>query len=372
MKLLVAAAATAAFCCDFTIVDAFFLASSSSSTSSSRMVTHYHHRCCRMLIKPPRPQTRRCQGTISDSGTTTVSLQANNNSSSSSSSSSDLSAITSRQKHTAIAPTTAATTATELVPSTWSQALHRFFLGEDIGPSLVVLTIFGFIYTRYQLLSSSTTPTPSSIIMELFVFSSAIVLWWVQEYFFHKVLLHSPSFHWIGKSIHKTHHEKDYFHVSIDPPQLLLGWLFVAHFIFRVLIPPFHLCLSATIGYSIAGLVYEWSHYIVHTKVKPPRFISTSSLSSCNNNNNKQQSSFLERILILPIMRKYSKMRDNHIRHHLIDSRYWYAFSVTEMDDLFHTNPNVKELKTQMKAIETTRERENQTERGTEREGISV
>jgi hypothetical protein len=88
----------------------------------------------------------------------------------------------------------------------------------------------------------------------------------------------------------------------------------------------YHLCLSATIGYSLAGLVYEWSHYIVHTKVQPPSSSPSSSLLS-------------------PLMKWYTKMRENHMQHHLIDSRYWYAFSVTQMDDLFWTNPDCMELK---------------------------
>src|SRR6056300_1405091 len=45
------------------------------------------------------------------------------------------------------------------------------------------------------------------------------------------------------------------------------------------------------------------------------------------------------------LMKWYTKMRENHMQHHLIDSRYWYAFSVTQMDDIFWTNPDCMELK---------------------------
>ena len=316
--------------------------------------------------KPKPPRTRLFQGTIS--GATSFPLISPEEleadiliNSSSSDSSSDLTTtiIPQQQENNtaAIIPTTNATT-TEgeelLVPSTWSQALHRFFLG-DIGPPLVVLTISGFIFTRCQLLST----TPLSI-TELSIFASSIVLWWGQEYFFHRILLHSP-FHWIGKSIHRAHHDKDYFHISIDPPALLLGWLFAAHFIIKALIPQWHLCLAATIGYSLAGLVYEWSHYIVHTKVKPRIITSTTTTTSSSLYNKQQRQSpppSPQRMIILPLlMRGYAKMRDNHIRHHLVDSRYWYAFSVTEMDDLFHTNPDVKELQ-KMKKKEMMESRE--------------
>ena len=242
------------------------------------------------------------------------------------------------------------TTTTELVPTTWSQAIQRFFLG-DIGPPLVVLTISGFIYTRYQLLST----IPFSI-TELVVFTVSIMTWWVQEYIFHRYLLHSP-FNWIGKSIHGAHHDKQYFHISIDPPALLLGWLFASHFIISMLLPQRNLCLSATIGYSLAGLVYEWSHYIVHTKVKP-RIIS--SLSTEEQQKQQPQQSLLERLVIQPLMKGYAKMRDNHIRHHRIDSRYWYSFSFTEMDDIFGTNPNVRDVKRKVMKEERLKQQETE------------
>ncbi|KAL7490178.1 hypothetical protein ACHAW6_015913 [Cyclotella cf. meneghiniana] len=192
----------------------------------------------------------------------------------------------------------------ESVPSTWKEALQRFILGES-GPPLVVLSISWFAFTRLQLAETIS-------IHDITIFILAIVVWWFQEYFFHRVLLHSP-FEWFGKSIHRDHHEKSYFHVSIDPPALLLTWLFAAHFMLKSVLP-WHLCLSSTIGYAVAGLYYEWSHYIVHTRVK-----------------------------VMSSM--FSQMRDNHIRHHRVDDKYWYAFSVPAMDDLFTTNPEIKDVK---------------------------
>ena len=204
----------------------------------------------------------------------------------------------------------------EVIPSTWPRALHRFFLGET-GPPLVVLSISGFMYNRCQL------PIPVSL-SECAVFISMIVFWSLQEYILHRVVLHS-KFNHIGKEIHQGHHEKNYFHISIDPPALLLGWLLVAHLIIKSIFP-WHICLSATIGYAISGLFYEWSHYIVHTKVRPPR--------------NRWARSFFLRV------------RNNHMRHHLLDNDYWFAFSVHLLDDLFGTNPDVREIKARKKKAE--------------------
>ena len=218
------------------------------------------------------------------------------------------------------------TTDNEIVPSTWSKAMQHFFLG-NVGPPLVILSITGFIHTRLQL-AQPLTITDATIVL------ATMVIWWIQEYFFHRVLLHSP-FDWIGKSIHKTHHERDYFHVSIDPPALLLGWLFVAHFLLKSLMP-WHLCLTATIGYAIAGLFYEWSHYIVHTRVKAPVVVADDSLLG---------------FISSAAAKLFSQMRNNHIRHHRVDDRYWYAFSVPSMDDAFGTNPDIKELHREQKSI---------------------
>ena len=115
----------------------------------------------------------------------------------------------------------------------------------------------------------------------------------------------------------------------IDPPALLLGWLFAAHFIGKSFLP-WHLCLTATIGYAIAGLFYEWSHYIVHTRVKAPVLSQTNPLFEPISNG---------------ASRIFTLMRNNHIRHHRVDDRHWFAFSIPGMDDIFGTNPEIKQSK---------------------------
>ncbi|KAL9189376.1 hypothetical protein ACHAXT_009051 [Thalassiosira profunda] len=220
--------------------------------------------------------------------------------------------------------------AEETVPSSWPQALHRFFV-EDPGPPLVLLSILGFIYTRLHV------PAPPSV-AETAIFASSVVVWWVQEYFFHRALLHSP-FDWAGKAIHRAHHERNYFHVSIDPPELLLGWLFVAHLLLKAALP-WHLCLSATVGYALAGLAYEFSHYIVHTKVKPPTIPQSPSKD------------VLSRARVAPVSmfsRWFTRTRDHHMRHHRVSDEYWYAFAVPQLDDVFGTNPDVREVRRRLK-----------------------
>ena len=148
--------------------------------------------------------------------------------------------------------------------------------------------------------------------MDGFAFVGSIVFWLWQEHVLHSKVLHSKS-DWYGKAIHQGHHNKDYFHISIDPAPLMLGWLGVAHLVFRSFLP-LPIACSATLGYAGAGLFYEWAHFIVHTKVRP-------------------KSKFMKR------------MRDNHIRHHCVDDRFWFAFSAPFVDDIFDTNPDIRTVR---------------------------
>ncbi|KAI2501049.1 fatty acid hydroxylase-like protein [Fragilaria crotonensis] len=193
----------------------------------------------------------------------------------------------------------------EEVPRTLSQALDRFFVGPDRGPICVVglLTMF----TSWRFMMKPTLETSDAL-----VFVASVVFWWFQEHIMHERLLHS-EFDWFGKEVHEGHHNKPYFHVSIDPAWLILGWLALAHLTLRFLLP-LDLALSATIGYAGAGLMYEWAHYMAHTRVKPGNAF-------------------------------WKQVKDNHIKHHLLDSRYWFAFSVPAIDDWFGTNPPAHHIK---------------------------
>jgi hypothetical protein len=156
------------------------------------------------------------------------------------------------------------------------------------------------------------------IALDIVAFASMIVFWWIQEHVFHGKLLHSDK-DWMGKEIHATHHAKPYFHISIDPAYLMVGWLVGAHGLLRLLLP-LPLCLSATLGYAMAGLFYEWAHFIVHTRVQPPNAY-------------------------------WKRVRKNHIKHHLVDDRYWLSFTVPLVDDAFGTNPPVAEVKREQARI---------------------
>lgn len=145
----------------------------------------------------------------------------------------------------------------EASPKTIQEAAQVFLFGMYSGPRVVLSILFGTILYRSSLSVSLLDPI---------LFAAAVVFWWFQEHALHKHLLHS-KFDWYGKQIHEKHHEKNYFHVSLDPAPLMVGWLLTAHALFRCILP-LELAYTCTIGYAMAGLFYEWSHFIVHTKVR--------------------------------------------------------------------------------------------------------
>lgn len=199
------------------------------------------------------------------------------------------------------------TVAVEKVPTKMSEAVRVFFFSGDLGPLYVGVLLLVFTLWRLDLQSFR--------LLDGVVFGAAVVFWWFQEHILHQRFLHS-KLDWMGKDIHQGHHDKPYYHISIEPAGLLLGWMLTVHVILRCLVLPssLPLALSATLGYSLAGLFYEWAHYIVHTKVR----------------------------LKSPF---WKTVKDNHIRHHLVNHDYWFGFSLPLIDDLFQTNPSVADAR---------------------------
>jgi len=151
----------------------------------------------------------------------------------------------------------------ERVPRTMQEAIQTFFLSaQHCGPPLAALSIVYFATWRLELDGWSSV----SLLNDVLPFAAMIAFWSFQEHAMHNHLLHS-KFDWLGKQIHKKHHERPFYHVSIDPAPLMLGWLAVAHLLLRSFLP-LPVALSATIGYTGAGLFYEWTHFIVHTRVR--------------------------------------------------------------------------------------------------------
>ena len=192
-------------------------------------------------------------------------------------------------------------------------ALRVFFFGAHQGPLTVLALVVSLIYQRFIVM----TPLHPVSMHDYGAIFLSMIFWCFQEHFIHGRLLHS-ELEWVGKDIHRAHHAETYFHISIDPVELLVGWMLAAYLVLRCALPSACTATSATIGYAIAGMWYEWTHYLVHTKVKP-------------------RSKFAARV------------RDGHMKHHLVNEDYWLGFTVPFVDDLFGTNPSVRRARNEMK-----------------------
>jgi len=100
--------------------------------------------------------------------------------------------------------------------------------------------------------------------------------------------------------------------VSIDSLSLVVPWFLAATALLHLILPA-PLAITATFSYTMMGLFYEFVHYLAHTRVTP-------------------KWKFLRNI------------KSHHMKHHLIDDRYWQTFTITEIDTIMKTAPDAKEL----------------------------
>eukprot|EP00327_Prymnesium_parvum_P004766 CAMPEP_0182848252 /NCGR_PEP_ID=MMETSP0006_2-20121128/28902_1 /TAXON_ID=97485 /ORGANISM="Prymnesium parvum, Strain Texoma1" /LENGTH=254 /DNA_ID=CAMNT_0024978659 /DNA_START=87 /DNA_END=851 /DNA_ORIENTATION=+ len=115
--------------------------------------------------------------------------------------------------------------------------------------------------------------------------------WCFQEHLIHEKLLHSSE-PWFGSDIHRWHHALPYYHVSLDGVGLAACWF------------------AAVGAMAIAG-VYEAAHYIAHTRV--------------------------------PLPRGLNNVRAHHMKHHLVDNAYWFAFTLPAIDRILGTDGNARD-----------------------------
>eukprot|EP00884_Botryococcus_braunii_P014249 jgi/Botrbrau1/22825/Bobra.0132s0148.1 len=92
-------------------------------------------------------------------------------------------------------------------------------------------------------------------------------MWWlVQEYVLHAKFLHS-TIPWFGREIHDSHHNKEYFHVSIEGFPLVIFVLLLAIGVTFGLFGSGPTARTFLSSYIAMGLTYQWTHYLVHTHV---------------------------------------------------------------------------------------------------------
>jgi len=161
-------------------------------------------------------------------------------------------------------------------------------------------------------------PRPSDVAI-----CGAVVAWWpLQEWLAHKHLLHAKPRRVLGREVdplfaraHRAHHRDPR---DVDGTLLPLEVIRKAtpvNVAFWFLASGGNVRRAATgvAAYSTMALVYEWTHFLVHTGVKP-------------------KGPFFRRV------------RRNHRFHHYRNERYWFGFTYPDVDRWLGTEPDPRSV----------------------------
>jgi hypothetical protein len=190
---------------------------------------------------------------------------------------------------------------------TRGQALRVFFSRK--GPR----TLLGAAATTWAARLALGPPGPS----DLLAAAAAIGVWPFQEWLLHKYVLHLEPRTVAGVEIdpmfarvHRTHHaDPRDIDTTLLPMQVIVGSMPFAAGAWLLLFGPRPAAVTAMATYSTMALFYEWTHFIVHTNVKP--------LTSYGQH-----------------------VRRNHRLHHFRDEHHWFGFTFPLVDRWFGTDPD--------------------------------
>lgn len=158
-------------------------------------------------------------------------------------------------------------------------------------------------------------------ILDALVALVPILAWPFLEWFLHRYLLHLQPVRVRGTTIdfdfarkHRIHHQQPwrperiflpvYVHIIMTPVLTAAAfWI----------LPRPGLAATWMAALAAMALLYEWTHYIVHTRIRP-------------------ESRFAKRLF------------RNHRMHHFRNEHYWFSFTVPEVDVLFRTGPATRDV----------------------------
>lgn len=152
--------------------------------------------------------------------------------------------------------------------------------------------------------------------LDMLAIVSAVVVWPLLEWFLHRYLLHAKPWK-LGPWLidpdyarkHREHHAKPWLakltFLPIYVPLLLAPLLLVIAALSSV--PT--IAFSVLIGLGLAALNYEWTHWIVHTRIQP-------------------KSTYYKRVF------------HNHRMHHFRHEGYWFSFMLPALDRFLGTGPD--------------------------------
>ena len=208
-------------------------------------------------------------------------------------------------------PTTKTDARTALETKTLVGAVQVFFRFST--PQLLTVKVLVFFGVNLYLGDFS--------IWDWVIATSILVYWPLQEWFLHAYLLHFKPIQILGFTfdpfagrLHRYHHRYPWILETIFLPTRVIAALIPIHILLWIIaMPSASLAASGIFLFTLATLVYEWTHYLTHTQYKP-------------------KTSYVRRIF------------RNHRLHHFKNEKYWYSFTVPYVDVIFRTSPRVDQV----------------------------
>ena len=155
------------------------------------------------------------------------------------------------------------------------------------------------------------------------VAGSIILLWPFQEWILHVFVLHAKPIKIFGRSFdplagksHREHHASPLdVDLSFMPMGVLLPY-FGLHLGFWLLaMPSLGLALTGITTMLVFGLIYEWTHYLIHSAYHPRSD-------------------------------RYRRVWRSHRLHHFKNENYWYGVSMLAADHVLGTHARAEEVET--------------------------
>jgi hypothetical protein len=153
------------------------------------------------------------------------------------------------------------------------------------------------------------------------IVAGVLAYWPFQEWAMHKYLLHIEPTERNGKKVdprfaqrHRAHHRypRD-LDLAMLPREVLQQGMVANALLWLLLAPNRRAATTGIAAVTTMTLIYEWTHYIVHTGYRP-------------------KGELLRRI------------RRNHRRHHFYNENFWHTFTFPAVDTLLGTDPDLRSV----------------------------
>lgn len=180
----------------------------------------------------------------------------------------------------------------------------------------VIMTAAGLSWTARMIAGGWTW-------WDLLIPALILLAWPVQEWLIHVFILHMKPrelgpmrFDPLASRKHRSHHEDPWNLIDVFVPlPVVLTMLPLIALFWWAVTPTTELFLTGFAAYSSMALVYEWTHYLIHSRYRPKSAM-------------------------------YKHLWTHHRLHHCKNENYWFGVTMTSGDAIFGTAPDKEEVET--------------------------